>query len=150
MLKVTGAVPARRCDTAPASPASTCWGGQGVPADVLNQIGLGAVDTRQAITGQPALTADGKPLVVYIGRVLPVLRGPAVGAGGRAARFGTFTGLGETKSSTIDVPRHGHALLPRRDVHQPVPAFQGVETFSSVRQGDGYAPLDTPTAARTS
>ena len=71
VLKVTAGGPGPAvADTAPASPASdgVLEAVKGVPADVLDQVGLGAVDTLpKAITGQPALTADGKPLVVYIG-----------------------------------------------------------------------------------
>lgn len=154
VLKVTGGGPGPAvADTAPASPASdgVLEAVKGVPADVLDQIGLGAVDTLpKAITGQPALTADGKPLVVYIGaEYCPYCAAQRWGLAVALSRFGTFTGLGETKSSTIDAfPGTATLSFHGATYTSQYLAFQGVETFSSVRQGDGYAPLDTPTAAQ--
>ena len=52
-----------------------------------------------------------------------------------------------THSAADDIyPEHADAVVPRRDVHQRLLAFQGVETTTNVRQGNGYAPLDQPTA----
>jgi hypothetical protein len=123
-----------------------------VPPEVLDQVGLGAVDTLpKAITGQPALTADGKPLVVYIGaEYCPYCAAQRWGLAVALSRFGTFTGLGETKSSSIDAfPNTATLSFHGATYTSQYIAFQGVETTTNVRQGDGYAPLDTPTAAQS-
>ena len=151
-LTAGGAGPAV-ADTAPASPASdgVVNAVKNVPAAMFDQVGLGAVDTLpKAISGQPALTADGKPLVVYIGaEYCPYCAAQRWGLAVALSRFGTFTGLGETKSSTIDAfPGTATLSFHGATYTSQYLAFQGVETFSNVRQGDGYAPLDTPTDAQ--
>ena len=122
-----------------------------VPPEVLDQVGLGAVDTLpKALSGQPALTADGKPLIVYIGaEYCPYCAAQRWGLVVALSRFGTFTGLGETKSSSIDAfPNTATLSFHGATYTSQYIAFQGVETTTNVRQGDGYAPLDTPTAAQ--
>jgi hypothetical protein len=61
------------------------------------------------------------------------------------SRFGTFNGLSVSHSASDDVyPNtatvsfHGSAYTSQWLV------FQGVETNSNIRQGNGYAPLDKP------
>jgi hypothetical protein len=122
-----------------------------VPADALNKIGLGAVDTLpKALSGQAALTADGKPLIVYIGaEYCPYCAAQRWGLAVALSRFGTFTGLGQTSSSSIDAfPSTATLSFHGATYTSQYIVFQGVETTSNVRQGDGYAPLDTPTDAQ--
>jgi Domain of unknown function (DUF929) len=122
-----------------------------VPPEVLGQVGLGAVDTLpKAMSGQPALTSDGKPLIVYIGaEYCPYCAAQRWGMAVALSRFGTFTGLGETKSSSIDAfPNTATLSFHGATYTSQYIVFQGVETTTNVRQGDGYAPLDTPTAAQ--
>jgi hypothetical protein len=118
---------------------------------VLDQVGLGAVDTLpKAMSSQPALTGDGKPLIVYIGaEYCPYCAAQRWGLAVALSRFGTFAGLGETKSSSIDAfPNTATLSFHGATYTSQYIAFQGVETTTNVRQGDGYAPLDTPTSAQ--
>ena len=122
-----------------------------VPPDALDKVGLGAVDTLpKRLSGQPALTVDSKPLIVYIGaEYCPYCAAQRWGLAVALSRFGTFTGLGETKSSSIDAfPGTATLSFHGATYTSQYIAFQGVETTSNVRQGDGYAPLDTPTDAQ--
>jgi hypothetical protein len=102
-----------------------------------------------AITGDP-LTADGKPRVLYIGAeycpYCAAERWPLVIA---LSRFGTFTGLTTTTSSSSDVypstPTLSYASATYTSDHL---SFTGVETASNVKGSDGqYEPLQTPTTA---
>jgi hypothetical protein len=123
-----------------------------VPSDVLNQIGLGKVDTLpKAITGQPALTAGGKPLVVYVGaEYCPYCAAQRWGMVVALSRFGSFTGLKTTSSASADVfPNTATLSFHGATYTSDYLTFQGVETSSNVRQGSGYAPLDTLTAQQS-
>lgn len=121
----------------------------GVPTGTLNTVGRGKVDTLpKPVTGQAVLTADGKPLVVYVGAeycpFCAAQRWPLVVA---LSRFGTFRGLSVTHSASQDVfPDTATLSFQGASYTSAYLAFQGVETSSNVRSGNGYAPLDTPTA----
>jgi hypothetical protein len=121
-----------------------------VPVSVFTRVGAGtAVATPKPITA-PALTAGGKPQIVYIGAEYcpscATERWPIVLA---LSRFGSFTGLRLTHSSdtgrspiTATFSFHGAAYRSRWI------AFAGVETRTNQRRGNGYAPLDRLTAAQ--
>jgi hypothetical protein len=65
------------------------------------------------------------------------------------SRFGTFTGLGQTHSSSTDVfPDTATLTFHGASYTSDSLAFQGVETQSNQRSGRSYAPLDPPTAAQ--
>ena len=122
-----------------------------VPADVFDQVGLGKVDALPTpITGQPALTADGKPLVVYIGaEYCPYCAAQRWGFVLALSRFGTFANLGETKSGAQDVfPNTATLSFHGATYTSQYLSFQGVETASNVKQDSGYVPLDPLTAAQ--
>jgi hypothetical protein len=124
----------------------------GVPSGVLNQIGLGKVDTLpKAITGQPALTAGGKPLVVYVGaEYCPYCAAQRWGMVVALSRFGSFTDLKTTSSASADVfPNTATLSFHGATYTSDYLTFQGVETSGNVRQGSGYAPLDTLTAQQS-
>jgi Domain of unknown function (DUF929) len=79
---------------------------QHVPASVLDQIGVPS-DLSTPVTlpsGTPSVTIDGKPAVVYVGAeycpFCAAERWPMVVA---LSRFGTFSNLGTTTSSSSDV-----------------------------------------------
>ena len=128
--------------------ASVIQGVTGVPADVLDKVGAGKVDSLpKVITGQPALTAGSKPLIFYFGAeycpFCAAQRWPVVVA---LSRFGTFSGLKLTHSAADDA----YPNTPTLSFHgatytSDYLAFQGVETTTNQRQGNGYAPLDQPT-----
>jgi hypothetical protein len=120
----------------------------GVPPGTLTTVGRGKVDTLpKPVTGQAVLTADGKPLVVYIGAeycpFCAAQRWPLVVA---LSRFGTFRGLSVTHSASQDVfPDTATLSFHGASYTSQYLTFQGVETSSNVRSGNGYAPLDTTT-----
>jgi hypothetical protein len=120
-----------------------------VPASVLDKVGAGKVNTPpKAISGQQVLTANGKPLVVYVGaEYCPYCAAERWAAVIALSRFGTFSGLGQTHSSSTDVyPNTATLSFHGASYTSQYLQFQGVETQSNQPQGTGYAPLDTPTA----
>ena len=129
-------------DRLPATPALVTKT-TSVPAAVFNTVGTGTITgVPQPVNGTP-LTAGGKPLVLYIGAeycpYCATERWPMVVA---LSKFGTFTGLKTTTSSSTDV----YADTPTWSFYQsayssPYLTFQSVET--ATRTG---APLETPTA----
>lgn len=116
----------------------------GVPASVLDQVKAGKVDVApKAVSGQQLLTDSGKPLVLYVGAeycpFCAAQRWPMVVA---LSRFGTFGGLRLTTSSASDVyPNTATLSFYGATYTSDYLRFQGVETTSNVRQGQGYAPL---------
>jgi Domain of unknown function (DUF929) len=120
-----------------------------VPADVFDQVGLGKVDALpKPVTGQPPLTADGKPLIVYIGaEYCPYCAAQRWGFVLALSRFGSFANLGETKSGANDAfPNTATLSFHGASYTSQYLSFQGVETASNVQTSNGYAPLDTLTA----
>ena len=120
-----------------------------VPAATLDKIGKGSVKSLpKPITGQPVLTADGKPLIVYIGaEYCPFCAAERWAMVVALSRFGTFSNLGQTASSAHDA----YPSTPSLSFHgssytSKYLTFQGVETESNKISGNTYAALDTPTA----
>ncbi len=120
-----------------------------VPAATLDKIGKGSVDSLpKTITGQQVLTSNSKPLIVYIGaEYCPFCAAERWSMVVALSRFGTFTNLGQTSSSSHDT----YPNTPTLSFHGSSYAsqyitFQGVETESNQISGNSYAKLDTPTA----
>jgi hypothetical protein len=123
-----------------------------VPDSVLDQIGTGSVNgLPSALPGEPALTADGKPLVLYVGaEYCPFCAAQRWAMVVALSRFGSFTNLGTTHSSSSDVyPNTATLSFHGASYRSDYLTFQGVETQSNVRSGSGYAPLDTLTTEQT-
>ncbi len=122
----------------------------GVSATTLDRIGTGQVDQPPiAIKNAPALSAGGKPEVLYIGaQYCPYCaaeRWPMVLA---LSRFGTFRNLQLTHSASGDVdPNTPTFSFHGATYTSAYLSFTGVETSANQPQGSGYAPLDAPTAA---
>ena len=100
-----------------------------VPAgDVATQVGAAGVTTAPSSIKAPALTADGKPEVLYIGAeycpFCAAERWPVVVA---LSRFGTWSGLGATTSSAEDV-------FP----NTPTLSFHGAKFTSDYADVPGY------------
>jgi glutaredoxin len=91
-----------------------------VPVATLNTVGVGTVTALPTALTGAALTADSKPRVVYVGAewcpYCAAMRWPLAVA---LSRFGTLTGLGQTKSSPTDT-----------DPNTPTLSFQG-STYTS-------------------
>ncbi|MGZ0145852.1 DUF929 family protein [Kribbella sp. WER1] len=120
-----------------------------IPDSTFSTVGSAGVTTApSAINNAPALTANGKPKVLYIGAeycpFCAAERWPVVVA---LSRFGTFKDLGTTHSASADV----HPNTPSLSFHgstytSQYLTFTGVETTTNEVQGNSYKPLDTPSA----
>jgi Domain of unknown function (DUF929) len=135
--------------TAVPAPEAVTAAVTGVPAAVLDQIGTGTVTTPPStIAGQPVLKEGDKPLVVYVGaEYCPYCAAERWAVVVALSRFGTFTNLGQTHSSSTDVyPNTATLSFHGASYTSDHLVFQGVETQSNQPSGNGYAPLDTPTA----
>ena len=152
VVKVSGGGPAKTAAPAVTDSATVAAVVQKVttvPAGVLDKVGAGKVDgLPKVITGQPPLAANGKPLIVYYGAdycpFCAAQRWPMVVA---LSRFGTFTGLTVTHSAADDTYPNTPTLSFHGSTYtSDYLVFQGIETTTNVRQGNGYQPLDQPTA----
>jgi hypothetical protein len=107
----------------------------GVPSDITAPLHL-ASDT-------PPVTVDGKPAIIYVGaEYCPFCAAERWAVVVALSRFGTFTDLGTTTSSSSDV----HPDTPTFTFHgatysSPYVTFSSVETQTRTGQ-----PLETPTA----
>jgi hypothetical protein len=135
--------------TSSAAPASVARTVTSVPAATLDQVGIGTAQTAPRKISAPALTAGGKPRLLYVGAeycpFCAAERWPVVVA---LSRFGTWSNLGLTESAGNDVYPNTPSLSfhGARFTSQYL-AFTGVETHSNKVEGSGYAPLDPLSAA---
>ncbi|HET6937311.1 MAG TPA: DUF929 family protein [Nocardioides sp.] len=104
-----------------------------VPAATFDEVGAGSIKTLpSAITADP-LTADGKPRIVYVGaEYCPYCAAERWSLVAALARFGTFTGLGQTASTPNDV-------FP----NTPTLSFHGSSYTSQYISFTGYEIQDT-------
>jgi hypothetical protein len=124
-----------------------------LPASVFDQVGAGASSTPPTAVSGDAMTADGKPRVLYIGAeycpYCAAERWPLVVA---LSRFGTFSGLGTTTSGAKDVyPSTPTLTFQNATYTSQYLSFTGVETKTNQLNAAGtdYTALQTPTAADT-
>jgi hypothetical protein len=77
----------------------------GIPATTFDTIGAGSIATvPKPMEGAPALTADGKPRVLYVGAdFCPFCAAERWAVVTALSRFGSFANLGVTSSSGSDV-----------------------------------------------
>jgi hypothetical protein len=120
-----------------------------VPTPTFDAVGAGSIAAGPKGIKGTALTEAGKPRVLYIGAeycpYCAAERWPVTAA---LSRFGTFSNLGQTASSASDIfPNTPTLSFHGATYSSKYLAFTGVETTSNQRQGSGYAPLDTPSAA---
>jgi hypothetical protein len=75
-----------------------------VPEATFNAIGVGTATGLKTVTGQPALIADGKPELLYMGgEYCPFCAAERWALAAALSRFGTLTGLSLIHSSPTDV-----------------------------------------------
>jgi len=76
-----------------------------VPPSAFDKVGTGAAQAApQPISGNHSLTADGKPKVLYVGaEYCPYCATERWAVVAALSRFGTFSNLGTTRSSSSDV-----------------------------------------------
>ena len=116
-----------------------------VPSSVFETVGTGTAILPQTVNGTP-LVANGKPRILYIGAeycpYCATERWPMVIA---LSKFGTFTGLKTTSSSSTDVfPDTATFSFYGAIYKSAYLQFEPVET--ATRTG---APLETPTAEQS-
>jgi hypothetical protein len=118
-----------------------------VSSSILSQIGLGTSTPKPtAISGKIIATSDGLPKILYIGAeycpYCATERWPMAVA---LSRFGTFSNLQITHSSSTDVypdtqtfSFHGSTFTSNYI------GFEPVEEYTNIASGSGYTKLDTP------
>jgi Domain of unknown function (DUF929) len=124
-----------------------------VPASTLDAVGGGggAVTSKPAPISGSALTANGKPEMLYIGaEYCPYCAAERWAMIVALSRFGTFSGLSTIHSSSTDA----FANTPTFTFYQstytsPYLTFTPVETTTNVPNSSGYVPLQTPTSAQS-
>ena len=130
----------------PAVTASIVIQATDVPSAVYAAIGSGGTTAQaEPVPGGRATTVDGKPQVLYLGAeycpYCAAQRWPLVLA---LSRFGTFTGLGLTESSSTDVyPNTNTFTFLHATYTSPYLTFTSVELYDRADN-----PLQTPTAAQ--
>ena len=134
-----------------AAPASVISGVTNVSPATFNAVGAGTIQTPPtAMKNAEAITADGKPRVLYVGAeycpFCAAERWPMTVA---LSRFGTFSGLGITSSSASDTDPNTPTLsFHGATFASDTLSFTGYETTTNQQQADGsYPTLDTPSAA---
>lgn len=127
-----------------AAPASVVSKVTSIPASVYNTVGVGTTTTLPKSIKAPALTANGKPNLVYIGaEYCPYCATERWAMVTALARFGTFSNLKVTHSSSTDVyPNTQTFSFHGSTFTSPYLTFTPVEQYSNQKQGTGYATLD--------
>jgi uncharacterized protein DUF929 len=117
----------------------------GIPGTTFDTVGAGSIKTvPKPLEDAPALTADGKPRVLYVGAdFCPFCAAERWAVVTALGRFGSFANLGVTSSSGSDVYPNTASL-----------SFHGATYSSSTLSFTGYEttdrnqkPLDTITSA---
>jgi hypothetical protein len=124
-----------------------------VPASTLNSVAGGTASAfPKTISGGSALTSNGKPEVLYMGAeycpFCAAERWPMVVA---LSRFGTFTNLGTTHSSSSDeFPNTATWTFYKSSYTSKYLTFSSVEmeTNKLASGGQSYTTLQTPTKAQ--
>jgi hypothetical protein len=127
-----------------------------VPVSTLNSVGDGGGQ----VSGKPisipgsALTANGKPEMLYIGaEYCPYCGAERWGMIVALSRFGTFSGLATVHSSSSDVfPNTPSWTFVHSSYTSKYLTFTPVEECSNIPNGgtscNGYTTLETPTSAQ--
>jgi hypothetical protein len=126
-----------------------------VPASTLDAVGSPSSDVLPSRTSGNAAIGrgvDGKPLVTYIGaEYCPYCAAQRWALAVALSRFGTFSGLSGTHSSSVDVYPDTRSLsFYGSSYSSPYVDFQPVEEASDQVVDGSYATLQTPTAAQSS
>ncbi|WP_405057321.1 DUF929 domain-containing protein [Kribbella sp. NBC_01505] len=119
-----------------------------IPAETFAKVGSDDVQAAPAAITAPALTAGGKPKVLYIGaEFCPYCAAERWPVSVALSRFGTFSNLGTTHSAADDV----YPNTPTLSFHgatytSQYLSFTGLETTTNEKENGQYKPLDTPSA----
>ena len=120
-----------------------------VPAATFNTVGAGTLTARPVPITAAALTADGKARVLYDGaEYCPYCAGERWAVAVALSRFGTWSGLGATSSSSTDTyPNTATLAFHGATYASTYLSFTGYEETTNQPQGTSYVPLDTLPAA---
>jgi hypothetical protein len=116
-----------------------------VPSSVLDAIGRGSLTTAPTALHGSALTADGKPRVLWVGAdYCPYCAAEGWPLAVALSRFGRLTSLGEVSSSPTEVyPNTASISFHGASYTSTLISFTGVETRGTEIVNGNYAPLDT-------
>ena len=124
-----------------------------IPAATFDEVGTGTLRNAPTKVTGTALTADGKPRVLYAGaEYCPYCAGERWAVVAALSRFGTFSNLGTTSSSPSDVyPSTATLSFHGATYTSSLLSFTGVEqqTNQLNAAGNGYTALDSLSAADT-
>jgi Domain of unknown function (DUF929) len=121
-----------------------------VPAPAFTTVGAGTATGLKSVTGQPALTADGKPEVLYMGgEYCPFCAAERWALAAAVGRFGTLSGLSLIHSSPTDVYANTPTLsFAKASYSSKYVAFVPVEWFGEATDCAtpfGHVDLEQPT-----
>jgi Domain of unknown function (DUF929) len=125
-----------------------------VPAATFNQVGTGTATGLKATTGQPELTKDGKPELLYMGgQYCPFCGAERWAIAVAVSRFGTLSGLHFIHSSPTDVyPSTPTLSFYKSRYTSKYLAFVPVEWYGEKTDAHtpfGHVYLQHPTAQQT-
>jgi Domain of unknown function (DUF929) len=121
-----------------------------VPAATVNSVGAGTATGLRPISGQPELTLDGKPELLYMGgEYCPFCAAERWAIAAAVSRFGTLSGVRFIHSSPTDVyPNTPTLSFYKSGYTSRYLAFMPVEWYSERADAStptGYAYLQRPT-----
>lgn len=122
-----------------------------VPAATFDAVGAGTATGLDTVTGQPALTSDGKPEVLYMGgEYCPFCAAERWALAAAVSRFGTLSGLSLIHSSPTDSYANTPTLsFAKASYASKYLAFVPVEWFGEATDPStpfGHVYLQQPTA----
>jgi thiol-disulfide isomerase/thioredoxin len=129
----------------PASPAVTSAIAR-VPAASFASVGPGAATSfPTAVKKVTPLTSGGKPKVLYVGaEYCPYCAAERWAVAVALSRFGTLSGLGETRSASNDsFPNTPTLSFHGARLASDLISFAGFEVTTNQPKGQGFQPLDT-------
>jgi len=143
----TGSTSTSGSSPAPASLVSSI---NSIPTTVFDAIGSGTATGKPLSISAPALTSNGKPEVLYEGaEYCPYCATERWAMAAALARFGSFTKLGITHSSTSDVYPDTQTLsFYHSEYSSSYISFTPLEIYTNIPDGGGYTTLQTPTEAQ--
>jgi hypothetical protein len=164
VLALVGTLIAVKLSQSPARPAAAPPAGArtvaqvqqqvtSVPAAAFDAVGAGTATGLSAAAGQPALTAGGKPELLYIGgQFCPFCAAERWALAAAVSRFGTLSELGLIHSSPADTdPSTPTLSFEHARYTSPYLAFVPVEWFGQAADPGtpfGHVYLQRPTAAQ--
>lgn len=116
-----------------------------VPSATTNAVGAGSVTTKPVAITAPALTSGGLPRILYDGaEYCPFCAGERWAVAVALSRFGTWSNLGVTTSSSTDIyPSTATLAFHGATYTSSYLTFTGYEETTNQPQGSSYVPLDT-------